>query len=66
MPGHNPHRPEGKAPDMEHMRRRSVKDERDAPRATREPPTPNEVPAEEPRGGSRPGVPSRMREPREE
>ncbi|GEM_PF-5540471 len=61
MPGHNPHRPEGKAPDMEHMRRARDADlPLEPPRG--EAPAPSQYPAEEQIGGSRPGVPSRVKE----
>jgi hypothetical protein len=63
MTGHNPHRPEGKAPDMEHMRRAHERDRpihappQDAPLRP-----PSSYPAKEQIGGSRPGVPSRVKE----
>jgi hypothetical protein len=60
MPGHNPHRPEGKIGDMEHARRASVQDEQAAADQTQAPPPP-QYPAEEQIGGSRPGVPSRVK-----
>lgn len=63
MPGKNPHRPEGKTGDAEHERPQS---ERDRARVHDEKPTtnapdPSRYPAEEQIGGSRPGVPSRMK-----
>jgi hypothetical protein len=61
MPGHNPHRPEGKAPDMEHMRRAHDGD-RPLQRPDGNAPLPSSYPAEEQIGGSRPGVPSRVKD----
>ena len=61
MPGHNPHRPEGKIGDMEHHRRAHEQD-RPLERPEGEAPAPTRYPAEEQVGGSRPGVPSRVKE----
>ena len=61
MPGHNPHRPEGKTRDAEHDRRLSDQ----LQRAFESPPGeahPTRFPAEEQIGGSRPGVPSRVKD----
>ena len=60
MPGHNPHRPEGKAADAEHDRRLRGQ----VQRAFESPPGdvhPTRFPAEEQVGGSRPGVESRVK-----
>jgi hypothetical protein len=63
MPGKDPHRPEGKTGDAEHQRRLSDRDQArsHSEKPTTEAPDPSRYPAEEQIGGSRPGVPSRMK-----
>lgn len=71
MVGKDPHRPQGKAKDAEHMsaityakdapyQSPSQKDIAEENEALRGRGSPTRIPAEEPRGGSRPGVPRRM------
>jgi hypothetical protein len=65
MPGKDPHRPEGKTKDAEHMRsmrstNAHTKALDDVPAAHQEP-HPTRAPAEEEIGGSRPGVESRVK-----
>lgn len=70
MVGKNPHRPEGKSMDAEraHAQRASMREdaERGLPSEkdvqSREAPAPTRTMAEEEVGGSRPGVPSRVKD----
>jgi hypothetical protein len=63
MPGKDPHRPQGKTADAEHMN--AQREQQQLQASFQSPPggapDPTRVPAEEPIGGSRPGVPSRMK-----
>lgn len=70
MTGHNPHRIEGKARDAErqHAQRASMREDAERGLPTEkelrsgDAPAPSRTPAEEEIGGSRPGVPSRVKE----
>lgn len=77
MVGRNPHRPEGKPPAADDPRHKAISSASGAPyqapsqkeeyeqnlaNMDRTSGGPGTVPAEEPLGGSRPGVPSRVRE----
>lgn len=70
MTGHDPHRIQGKARDAERQNAQRASGRRDAERGlpsekelrSGEAPAPSRTPAEEEIGGSRPGVPSRVKE----
>ena len=61
MPGKDPQRPEGKSSDAEHQRRLTKGQGHPLELPKGNAPDPSRYPAEEQIGGSRPGVPSRMK-----
>jgi hypothetical protein len=66
MPGKDPHRPEGKTADAEHMNaqreRQQLQRAFESPPRDANAPAPTRYPAEEEIGGSRPRVPSRVKD----